>query len=403
MCVIEKLALGPEVIYPRKSRRCFHGERTTTRKSPRVYDHGGFRDSRCHQHDHSRPRQETPPAKPVGQTLSPDINLGRTHALRGRGRASGFHMPFTKTSARSDQNNRMHWRQNYQVSPGDMPGDFPEDITYECRSPRQPASPVIRSVSPLAADATVLGRQQRQFSVRSIFREPRTQGIPRASRQPRERTPVHEREPFRRHSGPVRIVEVNHLVAMDSSRGSNCQRCREPQQEQFPREAHRDKMKARTRRSLDAPRERSCERARRESFHCHNKSFAGHRDNGQKHGILRGESNDPRKLTTRGPGLQRHLMDAGRAREAASRQILHGTSHNRPQIIRDGHRQISETGARICMEGRVQQRRESSRREEAFDYREPRNRASNHFRVFDPGDHRKPYGRYRQYGWRFGL
>lgn len=379
MCILKKVTgIDPEIAQPRKSpRRCFHKDGPRPRQR---FGGGYFRDIRCHQCERPRAgtleRQEASPLGSVRQDRSPFFNSGAQFAHKHHDNPFGFRIPFTKRAFGFYQSPWTHTRRCRERSQSRMRVDIPEEIMYEYRFPRQPVSLVILSASPRAADINV-PNSRRRFSIDALYSDPRAKELSRASQPSRKRPTTADRSTFRRPPDPASTVARDNYTAVYSSRDDNGQRCSGSQY-----------GVAKMPRDFDEKEQRSYEDNRKKSPSC--SSFA--RDPGNGHEIVGHEINHEQRLAARAArisGLRPPAPGNDTARNTPKNRMPSSESLYRPQIIQEGCRQISETGARIYMEGRVRQSRETFRRNfRLLAYRKPQSQRSNHFEVFGSGGQR---------------
>ena len=367
MCVIKKVVcMDPEMAQPRKgARRCFHSDGI---RPSRRFDSGDFRDIQCHQCERSRAGtlgyQEAPLSEAARQDHSPGVIFGIPQVHKDSIDPFRFRIPFTKRACELNKRHGTHIRRHHKMSQSFERADIPENVVYEYRFPWQPASLVIRSASPRAADVNVPVSRHRRPSTGPLSRAPRAKEISI------QRLPTVRRSTYRRSPDLNRTAPPNGYTIVDRSRDNNRQR-RTGSQYGDMRDTRRETVTKMPRREFDSKRHRSYKN-NKGKFRSPN-SFARNPENG--HDIAADEIHHQRRLVARSPGLHPHVPGNKMAREARRNHVPHKPSRHRPQIIQDGCRQISETCARIYKEGRVRQSRETFQRSfESLVYRRPRKR-----------------------------
>ncbi|KAI9927355.1 hypothetical protein MW887_002967 [Aspergillus wentii] len=228
-----------------------------------------------------------------------------------------------------------------------------------------------------------------------------TQHTPQEPRQPRERTPVAERVPLRRRqSSPPRRVEVHndrpdHRSSLSSSRGNGLTKKAEGRQVHFSSDIE---YVDDTEQSEIGPENGQ-------------KILHPHREQSRrinpftKHKQEDFENEASYRLKSRGTTSSFRVRPASseRIRGAPRAHTTNDTRCDRPRIIQDGRRQISEAGERICEEARQRQSREDFRRDfpsQASHRRQ--SRRSDRFQSFNSGDERIVYDKGpRRHGWRW--
>ncbi|RJE20376.1 hypothetical protein PHISCL_07293 [Aspergillus sclerotialis] len=385
MCILKKVTgIDPGIAQSREGPRRFYKDGPRPRQR---FGGGDYRDIRCHQCDLSRARtlehQEASPLGPVRQDRSPDFDPGTQLAHKVHTNPFGFRIPFTKDAVGFNQSHWTHTQRCREKAQSHTRFDIPDEIMYEYKFPHQPASLVIRSASPRAADINVPSNRRR-LSIDALVSDPRAKELSQPSQQSRQRPVIAERSAFRRHPDRAITVARDNYTAVDSSRDNNRQRRSGSQYGGFPDEIRREKV-AKMLRDLDEKRQRSYEDNRRKSHSCN--FFV--RDPGDAHEIVEDEINNQQRLAARSSGLRPPAPGNDMARNVPRNRIPSSESLYRPQIIQDGCRQISDTGAHIYMEDRVQQNHETFRHNfRSLAYRRPRSQRSNYFQAFDSGGQR---------------
>lgn len=315
--------------------------------------------------------QQRSPLKPIAQEI-PDTYTRDTNAPTSRRREFTHRIPSRKWSIEPNPSHTPYLRRKSSCR---VLEDPPGHIALEYRAPRQQPPPMIRRVSPRAQSAAVPESEQQSPRAGSLFRESSVGKSSRATR-PRRSSTAEQASLRRQGSAPARAVEIHNPRATDS------QGRRETRKVRFRKEVD-DVAESRTGKNVDGPKMKSYPR---------NSSLAGDVANG--YDAIQGERSHPRRITARDTGSRTGGSGAGRLSEIPRRHTLSDAPRARPQIIQDGHRQISERGVRVFRDSRPRNHTAFEHMPGSPGYRRPR---------FDSGDEtvhnsrsrRRPYWRWR--------
>ncbi|GIC84945.1 putative RNA binding protein [Aspergillus udagawae] len=304
---------------------------------------------------------------------------------QARSRAFSFRIPIFRRSSEPSERETPHERRGRQRSPRPIVVDFPE---VEERTPRneRPASARIRCISPRTGSSPTSINSERANDAVDIPCQARSRQPSREQRPPRPRTPVTEREPEQRRPrrGLNCVVDIHNDAAASQDRE---RRSTERRQVHFSSdveyEKHVNSIRARNRSAGSHQGESIDARAPTHRAYPGSNGFARDAEN---------TSNRASHSRDSSPHPQVHSPYSGRERQRHPE-----TNRQRPRIIQDGNRIISEAGERILAEGRERhQRGNPMRNVELRTHRGASNGRSGRLRFFQSGEKGKDDRRHNE-------